>query len=42
MTLKFCCPAGLPVTLGLPGCLKTMPTQAFNAINKRDEDIPPD
>ena len=46
MTLKFRCPAGLedmlpaplPAALGLPGWLKTMPTQAFNAINMRDED----
>ena len=45
-TLKFRCPAGLedklptpkPAALGLPGWLKTMPTQAFNAINMRDED----
>jgi hypothetical protein len=46
MTLKFRCPPGLdgklpppvPATSGLPGWLKAMPTQAFNAINMRDED----
>jgi len=42
--LKFRCPAGLeaklpppiPATLGLPGWLKAMPTQAFNSINQRE------
>ena len=46
MTLKFRCPAELegilpppiPASLGLPTWLKAMPTQAFNAINMRDED----
>ena len=46
MTLKFRCPAELdgkilppmPATLGLPGWLKSMPTQAFNAVNMRDDD----
>jgi len=46
MTLTFRCPAELegkipppvPATLGLPGWLKTMPTQAFNTANMRDED----
>jgi len=46
LTLKFRCPAELdgklpppiPATLGLPGWLKDMPTQAFNAINMREED----
>jgi hypothetical protein len=46
MTLKFRCPAELegklpppvPASLGLPGWLKTMPSQAFSAINLRDED----
>ena len=46
LTLKFRCPAELygklppPIaaTSGLPGWLKAMPTQAFNAINMRDED----
>jgi hypothetical protein len=46
MTLKFRCPPGLedklpppvPASLGLPAWLKAMPTQAFNAINQRDED----
>ena len=45
-TLIFRCPAGLEDTLpppipaarGLPDWLKAMPTQAFNAINMRDED----
>ncbi|KWV56829.1 hypothetical protein AS156_03930 [Bradyrhizobium macuxiense] len=46
MTLTFRCPAELegkipppvPATLGLPGWLKAMPTQAFNKANMRDED----
>jgi hypothetical protein len=46
LTLKFRCPAGLenvlpaplPAASGLPGWLKAMPVQAFNAINMRDED----
>jgi hypothetical protein len=46
LTLKFRCPAELdgklprpiPATLGLPSWLKAMPTQAFNAINMREED----
>ena len=46
LTLKFRCPAELegkipppiPATLGLPGWLKAMPTQAFNAVNMREED----
>ena len=46
ITVKFRCPAELdgklppPVqaTSGLPGWLKAMPTQAFNAINMREED----
>jgi hypothetical protein len=46
MTLKFRCPPELegklpppiPATLGLPDWLKAMPTQAFNAINMREED----
>ena len=46
LTLKFRFPAELdgklpppiPATLGLPGWLKAMPTQAFNAINMREED----
>ena len=45
-TLKFRCPAELdgklpppvPATLGLPGWLKAMPAQAFNAVNMREED----
>ena len=44
-TLTFRCPAGLegklpppiPASQGLPDWLKTMPTQAFNAINMRSE-----
>jgi hypothetical protein len=44
--LKFRCPAELqgklppPIaaTLGLPGWLKAMPTQAFNVVNQRDDD----
>ncbi|MBR0873612.1 hypothetical protein JQ633_24870 [Bradyrhizobium tropiciagri] len=46
LTLTFRCPAELdgripppvPASLGLPGWLKAMPTQAFNAVNMRDED----
>lgn len=46
LTLKFRCPVGLedklpppiPASLGLPGWLKTMPTQAFNVLNSREED----
>jgi hypothetical protein len=46
MTLKFRCPAELegkipapvPASLGLPGWLKAMPTQAFNAMSNREED----
>ncbi len=46
MILKFRCPPELegklpppvPATLGLPDWLKAMPTQAFNAINMREED----
>src|SRR3978361_1637551 len=46
MTLKFRClaelegklPPPVSASLGLPGWLKTMPTQAFNAINMREED----
>lgn len=46
MTLTFRCPVELegkipppmPASLGLPGWLKTMPTQAFNTANMRDED----
>ena len=46
LTVKFRCPAELdgklppPVAanLGLPDWLKAMPTQAFNAINMREED----
>ena len=46
LTIKFRCPAELdgklprpiPATLGLPSWLKAMPTQAFNAINMREED----
>ena len=46
LTVKFRCPAELdgklppPVAanLGLPGWLKAMPTQAFNAVNMREED----
>ena len=45
MTLTFRCPAELegvlpppvPAALGLPGWLKSMPSQAFNALNGRDE-----
>ena len=45
MTLTFRCPAELegvlpppvPAALGLPAWLKTMPSQAFNALNGRDE-----
>ena len=44
-TLTFRCPAELedlipapmPASSGLPGWLKTMPSQAFNAINGREE-----
>ena len=46
LAIKFRCPAELegmlpppiPATLGLPVWLKAMPTQAFNAINMREED----
>jgi hypothetical protein len=46
MTLKFRCPAELegrlpppvPATLGLPNWLKTMPQQAYNALNMREQD----
>jgi len=46
MSIKFRCPAELhgklpaplPATLGLPGWLKAMPTQAYNAFNMREED----
>jgi hypothetical protein len=46
LRLKFRCPEGLedkllppiPATLGLPGWLKAMPMQAFNALNQREED----
>jgi len=46
MILKFRCPPELegklpppiPATLGLPDWLKAMPTQAFNAVNMREED----
>lgn len=46
LTLKFRCPAELegkilppvPANLGIPDWLKSMPPQAFNAINMRDED----
>ena len=31
-------PPPIPATLGLPSWLKAMPTQAFNAINMREED----
>ena len=45
MTLTFRCPAELegvllppvPASLGLPDWLKAMPSQAFNAINGRDD-----
>ncbi len=45
MTLTFRCPAELegvlpppvPAALGLPAWLKAMPSQAFNALNGRDE-----
>ena len=45
MTLRFRCPAELegvlpapvPALSGLPGWLKSMPPQAFNALNGRDE-----
>jgi len=44
--LKFRCPPELegklpppiPATLGVPGWLKAMPTQAFNSINMREDD----
>ena len=46
LTLKFRCPPEVygkipppvPAALGLPGWLKTMPPQAFNTINLRNED----
>jgi hypothetical protein len=46
MTLKFRCPAELegrlpvpvPATSGLPDWLKTMPQQAYNALNMREQD----
>jgi len=46
LPLKFRCPIELetilpppiPATLGLPGWLKAMPSQAFNLINMREED----
>nr|WP_233287041.1 hypothetical protein [Bradyrhizobium oropedii] len=46
IAIKFRCPAELegkipppvPASLGLPGWLKAMPTQAFNAMSNREED----
>ncbi|MGY3531974.1 hypothetical protein ACVISU_004742 [Bradyrhizobium sp. USDA 4452] len=46
IAIKFRCPAELegkipppvPASLGLPGWLKSMPTQAFNAMSNREED----